>query len=75
MSQLKLKPLRTQTEARLQVFRSVATQLFESTSSSCNCRRYGKAGRSAGEVRRIVDQAMGTKLLTEVLDETRKANP
>ena len=73
MSQLKLKPSRTRTESRLRLqehgdptIRAYIEQLR---------RRYGQAERSAGEVRRIVDQAMGTKLLTEVLDETRKASP
>ena len=73
MSQLKLKPSRTRTESRLRLqehgdptIRAYIEQLRQ---------RHGQAERSAGEVRRIVDQAMGTKLLTEVLDETRKANP
>ena len=73
MSQLKLKPSRTQTEAHL-IFRS-GDPTSESTSSSC-AGAMAKLRRSAGDyVRRIVDQAMGTKLLTEVLDETRKAKP
>ena len=73
MSQLKLKPLRTQTEARLQLQERGDPTIREHIKQLR--RRYGKAGRSAGEVRRIVDQAMGTKLLTEVLDEKRKENP
>ena len=73
MSQLKLKPLRTQTEARLRLQERGDPTIREHIKQLR--RRYGKAGRSAGEVRRIVDQAMDTKLLTEVLDETRKANP
>ena len=73
MSQLKLKPFRMQTESRLRLqehgdptIRTHIEQLRQ---------RYGQAEMSADEVRCIVDQAMGTKLLTEVLDETRKANP
>ena len=72
MSQLKLKPSRTQTESRLRLqehgdptIRAHIEQLR---------RRYGQAEMSADEVRRIVDQAMGTNLLTEVLAETRKTS-
>ena len=73
MSQLKLKPSPRKTEARLQLQERGESTIREHIEQLH--RRYGKAGRSAGGVRRIVDQAMGTKLLTEVLDETRKANP
>ena len=73
MSQLKLKPSPKKTEVRPHqqlhgdpTIREHIEQLR---------RRYGQAERSADEVRRIVNQAMGSKLLTEVLDETRKASP
>ena len=72
MSQLKLKPSPTKTEARPHhqergdpTIRDHIEQLR---------RRYGQAEMSADEVRRIVDQAMGTNLLTEVLAETRRSN-
>ncbi len=71
MSQLNLKPSPTKTEVRPHhqergdpTIREHIRQLR---------RHYGQSERSADEVRRIVGQAMGTNLLTEVLAETRKA--
>ncbi len=73
MSQLKLKPSPTKTEALLHLQERGDPTIRAHVEQLRRC--YGQAEMSADEVRRIVDQAMGTNLLTEVLAETRKANP
>ena len=72
MSQLTLKPSPTQTEARPHHQERGDSTIREHIEQLR--RRYGQAEMSADEVRRIVDQAMGPNLLTEVLAETRKTN-
>ena len=73
MSQLKLKPSPRRLRGGL-IVRSVAIQLFESTSSSY-AGAMAKLRGSADEVRRIVGQAMGTNLLTEGPQRNAEGKP